>query len=329
MACSDSYQMTSYSSFNAGETSWSENQATYNGILQQEATELAPYPESFHGWTGQNCISSNWPVPPEAEQGQFYDINRVTKMMTSTISPSESAQEVGAGFRPKEKELVNHFLKLKLLGHDHQVRRIPELDVYKREPWDLPQYSVANSSDEEWYFFHHYRSGRPSRTTKVGYWKNTGRKRKLGTNRKRLRAFVLCKLFKKHMPVTGEVELSRKMAACNLENQNSYQKTNNSAFDEGETSQLMTFENQATDFAIQEEVHSQPTPHLGPFYCCNEQNYDLNSALNSPMQDFTCDDLCNEQNYNLNSALNSPMQDFTCDDLWDFSVDALSFLLRA
>ncbi|XP_057999414.1 NAC domain-containing protein 69-like [Hevea brasiliensis] len=34
MACSDSYQMTKYSSFNAGETSWSENQATYNGILQ-------------------------------------------------------------------------------------------------------------------------------------------------------------------------------------------------------------------------------------------------------------------------------------------------------
>ncbi|XP_058000281.1 NAC domain-containing protein 62-like [Hevea brasiliensis] len=282
---------------------------------------------------------------------------QVTKMMTSTISPSESAQEVGAGFRPKEKELVNHFLKLKLLGHDHQVRRIPELDVYKREPWDLPQYSVANSSDEEWYFFHHCRSGRPSRTTKVGYWKNTSRKRKIreeqeeiGTKRiyvfhigraprgertgwiiyeytaafnlPNQRAFVLCKLFKKRMPVTGEVELSRKMAACNLENQNSYQKTNNSAFDEGETSQLMTYENQATDFAIQEEVHSQPTPHLGPFYGCNEQNYDLNSALISPMQDFTCDDLCNEQNYNLNSALNSPMQDFTCDDLWDFSVDA-------
>ncbi|KAJ9185586.1 hypothetical protein P3X46_005198 [Hevea brasiliensis] len=344
--------------------------------------------------------------------------------MTSTISPSESAQDVGAGFRPKEKELVNYFLKLKLLGHDHQVRRIPELDVYKHEPWDLPQYSGANSSDEEWYFFHRCRTGRPSRTTKVGYWKNTGRKSKIrdqqeeiGTKRifvfyigrtprgertgwiiheytaafnllnqrafvlcklfkksmpvtgevelsrkmaacnlenqnsyqktnnsafdegetshlmtfenqatdfaiQEERAFVLCKLFKKRMPVTGEVELSRKMAACNLENQNSYQKTNNSAFDEGETSQLMTYENQATDFAIQEEVHSQPTPHLGPFYGCNEQNYDLNSALISPMQDFTCDDLCNEQNYNLNSALNSPMQDFTCDDLWDFSVDA-------
>ncbi|XP_058000282.1 NAC domain-containing protein 62-like [Hevea brasiliensis] len=254
-------------------------------------------------------------------------------MMTSTISPSESAQDVGAGFRPKEKELVNYFLKLKLLGHDHQVRRIPELDVYKHEPWDLPQYSGANSSDEEWYFFHRCRTGRPSRTTKVGYWKNTGRKSKIRDQQEEIgtkrifvfyigrtprgertgwiiheytaafnllnqRAFVLCKLFKKSMPVTGEVELSRKMAACNLENQNSYQKTNNSAFDEGETSHLMTFENQATDFAIQEEAHSQPIPHLGSFYGCNEQNHRLNSALNSPMQDFTCD------------------------DLWDFSFDA-------
>lgn len=59
--------------------------------------------------------------------------------MTSTTSPSESVQDVGAGSRPKEKELVDHFLKLMLLGHDHQVRRIPELDIYKREPWDLPR----------------------------------------------------------------------------------------------------------------------------------------------------------------------------------------------
>ncbi|KAF2289014.1 hypothetical protein GH714_023915 [Hevea brasiliensis] len=84
--------------------------------------------------------------------------------MASTIPPLELVQ---VGFRPMEKELQNHYLKLKLLGHDHQVRRIPKLNVSKREPWDLFQHSGANSSDKEWYFFHPCSSGRPSRTTTV------------------------------------------------------------------------------------------------------------------------------------------------------------------
>ncbi|XP_058000283.1 uncharacterized protein LOC131178724 [Hevea brasiliensis] len=101
MACSDSYQMTNYSSFNAGETSWSENQATYNGILQQEATELAPYPESFHGWTGRNCISSNWPVPPEAEQGQFYG-NFGTPMLPPEAEQGQFYSTFGTPMLPPE-----------------------------------------------------------------------------------------------------------------------------------------------------------------------------------------------------------------------------------
>ncbi|KAJ9186215.1 hypothetical protein P3X46_005743 [Hevea brasiliensis] len=89
MVGSDSYQMTNYSTFNAGETSWSENQATDNGIPQQEATELAPYPESFHCWTGQNCTSNNWLLPPEAEQGLFYD------NFGSSMFPPEASQFYG------------------------------------------------------------------------------------------------------------------------------------------------------------------------------------------------------------------------------------------
>ncbi|OAY41730.1 NAC domain-containing protein 69 [Manihot esculenta] len=79
MAASDSHHMANHSSFDNGETSWSmspENQVTENGIPQQEGPELAPYPESFHGWTGQSYTSDNLPVPvaAAAEQGLFYDI---------------------------------------------------------------------------------------------------------------------------------------------------------------------------------------------------------------------------------------------------------------
>ncbi|KAF2306675.1 hypothetical protein GH714_020342 [Hevea brasiliensis] len=243
-------------------------------------------------------------VGSQASASCFYDasnpldINRVTKMMTSTISPSESAQDVGAGFRPKEKELSIRERTRVMKNGISFIVAVPDglagqqkLDTGKTlvEKAKLEQEEIGTKRIFVFYI------GRTPRGERTGWIIH---EYTAAFNLPNQRAFVLCKLFKKRMPVTGEVELSRKMAACSLENQNSYQKTNNSAFDEGETSHLMTFENQATDFAIQEEAHSQPIPHLGSFYDCNEQNHRLNSALNSPMQDFTCD------------------------DLWDFSFDA-------
>ncbi|KAF2306126.1 hypothetical protein GH714_012881 [Hevea brasiliensis] len=139
MVGSDSYQMTNYSTFNAGETSWSENQATDNGIPQQEATELAPYPESFHCWTGQNCTSNNW-LATRAEQ----DINRVTKMMTSTISPSESSQDVGAGFRPKENWSDNEGY-LPNYNEGEQAYNMACSDSYQ-----MTNYSSFNAGETSW-----------------------------------------------------------------------------------------------------------------------------------------------------------------------------------
>lgn len=44
----------------------------------------------------------------------------------------------GFGFYPTDEELVSHYLKKKSLGQkiDHEI--IPEVDIYKFEPWDLP-----------------------------------------------------------------------------------------------------------------------------------------------------------------------------------------------
>lgn len=59
--------------------------------------------------------------------------------METTSFPILDFVPVGFRFRPTDEELVNHYLKNKLLGNDsilHNV--IAEVDVCKFEPWDLP-----------------------------------------------------------------------------------------------------------------------------------------------------------------------------------------------
>ncbi|KAJ6861849.1 hypothetical protein NC651_037796 [Populus alba x Populus x berolinensis] len=76
----------------------------------------------------------------------------------------------GFRFHPTDEELVAYYLKRKINGHKIELEIIPEVDLYKCEPWELP----------EWYFFsprdRKYPNGsRTNRATKAGYWKATGR----------------------------------------------------------------------------------------------------------------------------------------------------------
>lgn len=44
----------------------------------------------------------------------------------------------GFRFHPTDEELVIYYLKRKINGREIELEIIPEVDLYKCEPWDLP-----------------------------------------------------------------------------------------------------------------------------------------------------------------------------------------------
>ncbi|CAA0836012.1 NAC domain-containing protein 89 [Striga hermonthica] len=105
------------------------------------------------------------------------------------ISIAEASSKFpGFRFSPSDEELLQYYLKMKLQGSDKSVEVIPEVDICKHEPWDLPAQAIIQS-DSEWFFFsprgRKYPNGSQSkRATQSGYWKATGKERnvKCGSN---------------------------------------------------------------------------------------------------------------------------------------------------
>ncbi|XP_065847770.1 NAC domain-containing protein 86 [Euphorbia lathyris] len=95
----------------------------------------------------------------------------------------------GFRFHPTDEELVNYYLKRKINGQHIELDIIPEVDLYKCEPWELSEKSFLPSRDPEWYFFgprdRKYPNGfRTNRATKAGYWKSTGKDRRVNSHNK-------------------------------------------------------------------------------------------------------------------------------------------------
>ncbi|MCL7036575.1 hypothetical protein MKW94_015174 [Papaver nudicaule] len=98
-------------------------------------------------------------------------------MASSSLPP-------GFRFHPTDDELVSYYLKKKVEGQNFELEVIPVIELYKYEPWELPDKSFLPKRDMEWFFFcprdRKYPNGsRTNRATKAGYWKATGKDRRI------------------------------------------------------------------------------------------------------------------------------------------------------
>ncbi|KAF7828033.1 NAC transcription factor 29 [Senna tora] len=98
-------------------------------------------------------------------------------MEATTPPPPRSDLPPGFRFHPTDEELIVYYLCNQATSKPCPASIIPEVDIYKFDPWELPE--KAEFGENEWYFFsprdRKYPNGvRPNRATVSGYWKATG-----------------------------------------------------------------------------------------------------------------------------------------------------------
>ncbi|XAR67238.1 hypothetical protein NMG60_11001917 [Bertholletia excelsa] len=101
----------------------------------------------------------------------------------------------GFRFHPTDEEVVAYYLDRKIIGGTIDLDIIPEVDLYKCEPWDLSDKSLLRGKDMEWYLYsprdRKYPNGlRTNRATRAGYWKATGKDRPVYSHHKQQSAVV-------------------------------------------------------------------------------------------------------------------------------------------
>ncbi|XP_075671027.1 uncharacterized protein LOC142640686 isoform X3 [Castanea sativa] len=116
-------------------------------------------------------------------QGVVHGVEAVAEIKQKSIATlSMESLPVGFRFTPTDEQLINHYLRLKNDGCDSEVQVIPEVNVYKFGPWQLPglysDLSAIKSDGQEWFFFckrdEYNNALRMKRATNFGYWKDTG-----------------------------------------------------------------------------------------------------------------------------------------------------------
>ncbi|XP_076952322.1 NAC domain-containing protein 2-like [Bidens hawaiensis] len=93
------------------------------------------------------------------------------------VGRDNSSLPPGFRFHPTDEELIMYYLRNQSLSKPCPVSIIPEVDIYKFDPWELPE--KTEFGEKEWYFFtprdRKYPNGiRPNRAAVSGYWKATG-----------------------------------------------------------------------------------------------------------------------------------------------------------
>ncbi|KAI9118319.1 hypothetical protein K1719_010651 [Acacia pycnantha] len=210
----------------------------------------------------------------------------------------------GFRFHPTDEELVAYYLKRKINGHRIELEIIPEVDLYKCEPWDLPGKSLLPGKDLEWYFFgprdRKYPNGsRTNRATKSGYWKATGKDRKVNSQSRSVGmkktlvyyrgraphgsrtnwvmheyrldekecevasgiqdAYALCRVFKKTAVITTKIGEHYVNNGSNQIMNTSDQSSSIELYSEGRSGEDL----ESSDYLMPMDHHNSSSPHIG------------------------------------------------------------------